>query len=159
MRGIFCSTNAQTNEEYREIIKSRMWIWVSFTVLGCITLAAALFGSQLFQVGINGRMKAFYCGVGTGFVFGGIVMWIKGKRLLGDEEKLKEERLRDTDERQVEIGNKAVIASTKALLAALYLICCIGGLFYPIMLKILCGLVLVFVVAYTVSFRVYESKM
>ena len=47
-------------------------------------------------------MLGVYCGIGVGLICSGIVFLIRNKRLMKDEEKLKEARLQVTDERNME---------------------------------------------------------
>ena len=54
---------------------------------------------------VDDYMLGVYCGIGVGLICSGIVFLIRNKRLMKDEEKLKEARLQVTDERNIEIGS------------------------------------------------------
>lgn len=159
MRGLFCGSYANNNEEYKKVIKTRMDGMVIVFLLGCITLTVALLSNYVWDVAISERMKGVYCGAGSGLIFASVVLWIKNKSILGNDEKLKYNRLINTDERLRDISNKAYRVATAILLVALYVIGLVGGLFYPILVNVLLFVVAVFLVSYAIAYKVYEKRM
>jgi hypothetical protein len=159
MRGILCGTTVKTNEEYKKVIRKRMKSMIAISIIGIIT-ATVGFGSEFyFKIAINEQMLGVYSGMGTGLFVAGIILWIKNKLLLNNDEKLKESRLSNTDERIQEIGNKAFRVATYALLVALYAAALIGGLLYPVLVKCLLLLVCTFLLTYVIAFKYYNKKM
>lgn len=159
MRGIFCLTKANNNEEYKKVLKSRMNLLLLMFVIGGITMAAALVVKNTGGASISERMLGVYTGVGTGLMAAAAILWAKNKRILGNEEKLRQSRLSNTDERIHEISNHAFRAAGIVLLIAIYVAGLIGGLFYPVLVSLLLCLVCVFLVTYTVAYKIYEHKM
>ena len=159
MMGLFCASKAKNNEEYKKVIKARMNVMVLIFVIGLITLVVSLLAEKAWAVKISEQMLGVYCGVGTGLLVVSVILWIKNKLILGNETKLKESRLNNTDERLKEINNRAFRIATIFLLIALYAAGLIGGLFYPILVQVLLTLVCVFLVAYVVSYKIYEKRM
>lgn len=159
MRGIIWRTTAKTNEEYKLVIKKRIKFMIGIIAIGIITTAVALYAELYMDAVISGHMLGFYTGVGTGLVVAGIIMLIKNRMLLGNEEKLKESRLRDTDERIQEIGNKAFRVATYVMLIAIYVTILIGGIFIPEIIKILMFIVCAFLLAYAIAFKYFNNKM
>ncbi|MGF7144582.1 hypothetical protein HNQ56_003013 [Anaerotaenia torta] len=159
MRGLLCGTTARTNEEYKKVVKVRMTRLLGVSVLGAFTLILSLLAEFYWKVDIDERMLGVYAGMGSGLIVVGVVLWIKNRIILGDEEKLKESRLSNADERIKEISNKAYMTATAILLIAMYGIALIGGLFYPVMIQILIILVGIFALAYFIAYRVYDKKM
>jgi len=159
MRGLFCSTVARTNEEYRKVVKTRMNAMVILFIIGVITLAVSLLAEFRWTVTINDRMLGVYTGVGTGLSFASVSIWIMNRKLLNNEEKLKESRLSYSDERIKEISNKAFRVAAVVLLIVLYGIGLIGGLFYPFLMKVLGACVGIFVCAYLISYFIYSKRM
>lgn len=72
---------------------------------------------------------------------------------------LKKSRLNNTDERIQEIGNKAFRVATYAMLAALYAVALIGGLFYPVLVEYLLLVVCTFLLVYVIAFKYYNKKI
>ena len=159
MSGFLCQTTAKTNEEYKIVIKKRIKRMVIMTVIGFIT-AAVGFGAEIYlKTSINEHMLGVYSGVGTGLFAGGIILWIKNRRLLGNEEKLKASRLANTDERNRAIGNKAFRVAAGVMLVAVYATGLIGGLFYQVLVIAFLFIVCIFVIAYLIAFIYYNKKM
>jgi uncharacterized membrane protein len=159
MRGFICSTNVTTNEEYRNVVKTRMKLFVAFIIFGIVTASVAFYAEMNMNVAINEHMLEVYAGVGVGLILVGTMLWIKNRRLLNNEEKLKESRLSNTDERILEISNKAFRVATYVMLIAVYGIALIGGLFYPELVQILLVLVSAFLLTYVIAFKYYNNKM
>lgn len=159
MKGILCGTTAKTNEEYKKVIKNRMKLMVAIIIIGIITATVGFGGEFYLEVPINDHMLGVYSGMGVGLFVAGIILWIKNRLLLNNDEKLKESRLSNTDERIQEIGNKAFRAATYVMLVALYATALIGGLFYPVLVKALVFIVWTFFLAYMIAFKYYNNKM
>lgn len=107
MIGFLCKYKANNNEEYKKIIKARMNLMVLIFVIGSITIILSLLSKTIWKISINTSMLDIYNGFGTGLVVVSIIMWVKNKSILGNEEKLKQSRLNNNDERILEINNKA----------------------------------------------------
>lgn len=159
MRGIFCGSNAKNNEEYRIYVKTKMNLLLLLFFIGLVTMAISLMAEFYWTVTINEHMLGVYTGAGTGLAAAGAVLWIKNKLLLNNEEKLKISRISNSDERMQEINSKAIRVATVILLVALYVIGLIGGLFNPILIKVLFGCMTIFVAAYIIAYKIYEKKM
>lgn len=104
-------------------------------------------------------MLGVYSGVGTGLSVCGIILWIKNKLLLNNDEKLKESRLNNTDERIQEIASESFKVAAIVMLIALYLTALIGGLFYPVLVDALLFISCTFLLSYIIAFKYYNSKM
>lgn len=159
MRGPLCGCKANNNEEYRKVIEKRMRLIALLFVIGSITLIVGLLAKYVWLVKIEDKILGFYTGVGFGLVFAAVILWIKNKIILADEEKLKKSRLMNTDERINEINNNAFKAASIALLVALYAIGLIGGMFNPILAEVLFILVCVFLLTYVISYKIYGKTM
>jgi len=159
MKGILCITSAKNNEEYRVVVKKRINISIVIMIFGAITAGAGFVAENNFNVSISEQMLGVYSGAGVGLFFGSLALLIKNRILLRSEERLKASRLNNSDERINEIRNKAFNISAYALIAALYLVALIGGLFYPVLVIVLLIVLCVFLLTYVISFGYYEHKM
>ena len=161
MKG-FCfmsATKATNNEEYRKQIQIKNKYMWGLILLGLITAAVAYYMEFSGRVKVDDYMLGVYCGLGIGLFACGIALLIRNKRLLKDEAKLKEARLQATDERNVEIGMRAQKVATIVLIVAMYLVFLIGGLYEPILSKIMSCLICLFIVAYAIAWRVLNHRM
>ena len=159
MNGLLCSSKAKTNEEYRQVIKTRMSRMILLLVIGLITIVISIVAQHNDAFSISDQMINVYRGAGSGLTFAAIVLWFRNKTVLKDEQKLKESRLSNTDERLQEISRSSFRIASITLLIALYLVGLIGGLFYPILVNVLSGLVCIFLLVYVVSYKMYEQRM
>ena len=159
MKG-FCfmsATKATNNEEYRKQIQAKnKCIW-GLILLGLITAVIAYYMEFSGKMKVDDYMLGVYCGLGVGLVASGIAFLIRNKRLLKDE--AKEARLQATDERNVEIGMRAQKIAAIVLLVAIYLVFLIGGVYEPILSKVMSCLICLFIVAYGIAWRVLNHKM
>lgn len=157
MKGLFCSEcKARNNEEFRQVLKKRarsLWILCG---IGICT-AAAGFIAGYFWVEILPHQIGMVAGIGTGLVLGSIIALLRIHARLRDEEKIKKERLRETDERELEISSKALKATAKLLLAALYIVMIVGSMFYQPCMVVCCLLIMIFLIGYMAFRRYYEK--
>lgn len=159
MIGLFCASNAKSDEEYRKAVKRKQKGLVLLFLAGAATLIISLLADRYWDVNINEHMLSAYAGVGSGLMAAALVLWIRFQMVLSNPAKLKELRLSNTDERNQEIGKKAYRFAATALIIALYAVWLIGGLWYPVLTKIMGILVWIFVITYAVSYKVIERKM
>lgn len=160
----FCmATKANTNEEYKKILKKRMNKYLLLSLLGLLTIAALTFNTYFLKNTMNDHLHSFYLGLGCGLVLGGVGLWFKTRHTLSDDKLLKESRIKNTDERIQEISSIAMRMATIALLVTTYIVCLIGGLIFPtympILSKVLLAQVSIFLVGYSISFQIYNKKM
>lgn len=156
---LFGGSKATNNEEFRRQLKAKnkfMWL---FIVLGIFSAAVAYYCEFFGKMNVDDYMLGVYCGIGVGLVGAGVALLIRNKRLLKDETKLKEARLQATDERNVEIGMRAQKIAAIVLLVAIYLVFLIGGVYDPILSKVMSCLICLFIVAYAIAWRVLNQRM
>lgn len=159
MKNIFCTTTLKTNDEYKNVIKKRMKVMIGLMVIGVITFLASILGELYFKTPVSDKVLGTYTSLGSSLFTVGLVLWIKNKRILNNEEKLRQSRLNNTDERNQEIARKALNIAAYAMLASLYVIGLIGGIFYPILFNVLSFIVCIFLLTYVVAYKYYNKKM
>jgi hypothetical protein len=159
MRGLLCGTTAKTNEEYKQVVKVRIYRFFGLGLIGAITLTTALLAEFYWKLDVKEEMLGVYTGGGFGILLISVIMIIKNMLMLKDEEKLKESRISNSDERIMEISNRAFRTASIIMLIAMYALALIGGLFNPVLVKLLSMVVSIFLFAYLVSYYVYNKKM
>lgn len=160
MKGMFCeSGNVKNNEEYRMLLKKRQKrMWGLFAVgLATAALGAAL--SMLAEAPVSPRQTHFILGLGTGLALASVVEIGILQRKMGSEEQLKKERLRETDEREIEVRSRALKATAKLLLVVIYLLAVIGGLFMEEFVEICLLLSGIFLLSYILFQKYYGRKL
>jgi uncharacterized membrane protein len=159
MRGLLWGSTAKTNEEYKKVVKRRIKLMTALVIVGIITALFGLLAEFNFDLPINDQMLGVYTGVGTDLSLVGALLLFKNRILLNNDTKLKESRLNNTDERILEIGNKALRTATFVMIGTSYVGALIGGLFYPMLVKVLLFVVCIFVLTYAIAFKYYNNRM
>lgn len=159
IKGIFCGTTAATNEEYKKIVKGRNKYMAALIAVGIVIAAASFIAWAKGIAVLPEYMLGVYAGVGTGLALGGLILLVRNLMLLKDEKKLKESRLENSDERLAEISNHALKSALGVLMLAILVVSMIGGIFYPVLVKMLLFILLFFMLSYITAFRIYERKM
>lgn len=154
----------KSNEEYREYLRRQNRIWVVLMIVGAL-LSALAFGVEFlpqvkeYNVVIDDYILGVYAGAGSALFVVGLMKLLINRKLMKDEEKLTEKRREHGDERTREINQKAMQVAALIMIFAMYAISLIGGLFYPVLPKILFVLISVFLVAYVIVYRMLEKRM
>jgi hypothetical protein len=159
MRGLLCGTTAKTNEEYRQVVMVRIYRFIGLGLIGAITLSTALLAEFYWKLDVKEEMLGVYTGAGFGILLISVIMIVKNILMLKNEEKLKESRISNSDERIKEISNRAFRTASIIMLIAMYALALIGGLFNPVLVKLLSMVVSIFVLSYSVSYYIYNKKM
>lgn len=159
MLGIFCATKVTSDEEYRKYAGRRCYVYAGLALIGVITAAIAIAAEYLWTVEISDMMLGVYTGVGTGLTVAGIILTIKNMLLIKDEKKLRQARIADSDERNIQISMLATKAALAVLLVGMYFAILLGGLWYPILTKILAFLLVLFMFSYMVAYRIISRKI
>lgn len=159
MLGIFCATKVTSDEEYRKYAGRRCFVYAGLALIGVITAAIAIAAEYLWTVEISDMMLGVYTGVGTGLTVAGIILTIKNMLLIKDEKKLRQARIADSDERNIQISMLATKAALAVLLVGMYFAILLGGLWYPILTKILAFLLVLFMFSYMVAYRIISRKI
>lgn len=79
--------------------------------------------------------------------------------MMKDEEKLKEARLQVTDERNIEIGSRALKMAAFVLLIVMYFAFLFGGLYDPMISKLMSCMICLFLIVYAIAWRVLNKHM
>ena len=136
---LFSGSKVTNNEEFRKQLQAKNKCLLGLILLGIISAAAA------YYMEFWGKMKA--------------VFLIRNKRLMKDEEKLKEARLQVTDERNIEIGSRALRMAAFVLLIVMYFAFLFGGLYDPMISKLMSCMICLFLIVYAIAWRVLNKHM
>lgn len=160
MKGLFCDgMKAKNNEEYRLILKKRQKRMWGLFALGLLTaaLGAALGLLMKEQTGV--RQTAFVLGLGTGLSLGSVIEVWRLQRTMRSEELLKKGRLKEVDEREIEVRSRALQATAKVMLAIIYLLLVIGGLFFEELVGVCTLLAVIFLCSYYLFQKYYGKRL
>lgn len=161
MRGLLSSMcRAKNNEEYRKVLKRRQTAYCLCMLAGLAELGLVLFLAYGTQFELSEYQLGYLLGLGAGLVLGSAVGIVRIQRKKASEEKLKEARLQETDERELEVDSLALRVTAKILLGVLYVLLILAGIFeWKELLYVCFGLIAVFLLSYGVLRRYYENKI
>ena len=159
MKGIFCQTTAETNEEYGKLLIRRNRWYAAGIFVGMAACVIAYAAQEAGLAGLSDYMLGVYCGAGCGIAVGCLILLIKNLLLLKNEGKLKASRLENSDERLKEISSRATAEALKVMLAVMFAGGLIGGIFYPVLVKALLVLAWVFVLSYIAAYHIWQHRM
>ena len=151
---------AKNNEEYRAVLKKRQVGLGLFILAGLATEGLVLFLNFCTQIHFGDYQLGYLLGLGAGLILSGVVGVVRIHRRMANEEKLKEFRLKETDERELEVDSLALRATAKTLLVALYITLIVAGVFEREELLYVCfGLVALFLFGYAAYRKYYGTKI
>lgn len=156
---LFSGSKATNNEEFRKQLQAKNKALLGLILLGIISAAAAYYMEFWGKMKVDDYMQGVYCGIGVGLICSGIVFLIRNKRLMKDEEKLKEARLQVTDEGNIEIGSRALRMAAFVLLIVMYFAFLFGGLYDPMISKLMSCMICLFLIVYAIAWRVLNKHM
>ena len=161
MRSMFISgCRAKNNEEYRAVLKKRQVGLGLFILIGLATEGLVLFLNFCTQIHFGEYQLGYLLGLGAGLILSGVIGVVRIGRRMADEEKLKEFRLKETDERELEVDSLALRAIAKTLLVALYVTLIVAGVFEREELMYVCfGLIALFLLGYAAFRKYYGTKI
>lgn len=160
MIDLFCDgSKAKNNEEYRLVLRKRQKGYWGLFGIGVLTAVLGAVLSTVLEEQVSGRQASFILGLGTGLCLGAVFLIWSLRRVMKNEEQLKARRLKEVDEREIEVRSKALQAAAKILVVVLYVLAIIGGLFVKELVGV-CGLLIcVFLFSYLLLQKYYGKKL
>ncbi|MDD3206333.1 MAG: hypothetical protein PHS74_11475 [Lachnospiraceae bacterium] len=148
-----------TDDDYRAYLNKKKPVYAVLFLAGIITILITQLAQFVWKVELMDYMHGFYTGIGVGLLVIAIFLYARNRRTLGSPERLRKERIKNTDERNLKIGQKSRMIALAALLVGIYVAMLIGGLWYPILTKVLAGLVYLFLISYCIAYKVLSGRM
>ncbi|BCN29140.1 hypothetical protein [Anaeromicropila herbilytica] len=147
------------DKDYKVVLKKRIGFMYILLFLGLVTL---LFGF-LFSFGDKPHLSDFlsgvYAGVGTVLIVSAIGLIFRIKRTLKDEVKIKQERIKEQDERNQTIIQKSIYSAGIVSMILMYIALMIAGIFNIVVFWTLWVLVMGNAIVYSVMYLYYSKKM
>lgn len=149
---------ANSDEEYREKLRIRKNFIPVMAAAGAIAVAASI-GLLRFGEEKNYFMAGLYMGVGCGILVVSIAWFFIIRRTLRDEKKLRMKRLRESDERNIQVTLKAHYTAGVLVIIAGYVTMLISGFFSMEVFWTVWALIMLYFALFLVGRVFYEKKM
>lgn len=160
MKGLFCEgCKARNNEEYIKVLKQRQKKVSLLFAAGLVTMLIGILAWKLMD-GVADKQFGIISGFGGGLTVGATLSIINIRSILKSEERLKQNRLLETDERENEVSSRAMRTTAKIVLAVLYIMMIAGGcgLFAAETMAVCSVLIAVFLLSYVIC-RIYYQRI
>lgn len=148
---------ANTDEEYREKLKIRQKLVPVLVIAG----AAAIVVSCLLmrQEDEKAFLAGLYMGIGCGILAVSVVWFFKIRSILRDEKKLREKRLKEWDERNIQVTLKAHYMAGVLVIVAGYVTMLVAGFFSMEVFWTVWVMVMLYFALFTIGRVIYDKKM
>ncbi|MBP3887334.1 MAG: hypothetical protein J6F30_06730 [Cellulosilyticum sp.] len=145
-------TNKNTSiENFKKILYSRIKLFCVLGALGIFTLTVGIVSVVTDLFTIEEYASGLLTGSGSALIACSAVFIIYTYKVIKNEDRLKEERLKYQDERNILIANQSIKVATVALLAALYVSMILVLIINHEMLYYILVPIFVFLIAYLVA--------
>ena len=149
----------KTNEDFRKVLKKKSRFLGVLALAGVVTILADIIAVAAGVLDSDSYLCGLYLGLGCGLIGAGFIKILQLKKISRNEERLKEERLKYTDERNYAISAKAIRSATIAVLALSYLPMLIGAIYSRIIFYCFLSVVMGFIFFYFIFTAYYKRKM
>ena len=152
-------SQAPTDRDYTRVLKNRMKLFGAAAALGVLTDVLAV----IFSTGNTAYLPSFlsgvYTGVGAGLIMISILMMLRTREILKDEKKVKEQRLKEQDERNQMIAQKSLYMAGIILIFGIYIALLISGIFNMAVFWTLFIVAMSYMVIFTAISVYYNKKL
>ncbi len=148
---------AKTDEEYRIVLKKRRKFIPVLILLGALSIVVSMFLLQMEDE--KAFVSGLYMGLGCGILAVSVVWFVRLRNLLKDEKKLRMKRLKETDERNIQVTLKAHYTAGVLLILTGYVIMLVSGFFSMEVFWTVWGLIMLYFILFIAGRLVYEKKM
>lgn len=154
MIGPFCYKDIATDEEYIVHLKKQMKLYSLIILCGIITFLCILFNLHT----LADYAKGFLAGMGSGLIVGGLLLFVKNTRILRNAQKLREERIKISDERNHMISDYASKTALIGVFIEIYFIFIVSILMNSDLYRLCAIIISSFILLYFIAFRIYSKK-
>lgn len=154
----FGACKVKTDEEFALWYENRNRKMMLLPVLG---LAAFVFGilNETFGWADNSHMSSVVSGIGGALIACGLVLTLRWKRIKKNAKLLHKMRLQYTDERNAELGRRALAASAYITIFACFAAMLVVGWFSDVAFWCFYGMIFFVVFVYLGCWFYYNKKM
>lgn len=146
-----------SDEEFRKKLKMRKHFIPVMVIAGAASIVVSM---VLLQSGEEKEFLAgLYMGIGCGVLAVSVVWFLKIRSILQDEKKLRMKRLKESDERNIQVTLKAHYTAGVLMIMAGYVTMLVSGFFSMEVFWTVWALVMLYYVLFMAGRLFYEKKM
>lgn len=150
---------SKLDREYRDKLKKLNKVYFVAIIFMLICSAILFIGVNWYELKISDRAVSFLMGffLSIGLVF--IIYIIRNRNTMRNPEKLKQQRIIKTDERNLEIWSKALQITSYVMIVALVILSIIGSFVSKSLMLTASGLLYVFSISYLICYFYFRKKL
>lgn len=152
------SCNAKTDEEFVTWYENRNRKMIVFPLLGLLAFAFGIL-NEIFGWLPNSHMSSVISGVGGGLIGCGAAFSLRWRRVKRNARLIHKMRLSYTDERNQDLGRRALAASAYLTIFACFAAMMVAGWFSDVAFWCFYGMMFFVVIAYLGCYFYYSKKM
>lgn len=148
----------KNDEDYKRFLKMMNIFSITLILTGLLLIGFRFFGEEIFKLEKIEGIE-YYSGMGVGLILAGIILLTRNIVLIKNPNKLKEYRIKDTDERSIEINALSLRFALIGLFLSSIVILLTLGIKNTELRKVITYYLYSFVIIFFISKRILESKM
>lgn len=147
---------AKTDEEFADVLRKRRNFIPVMAMAGAAAIAASTF---LLRSEERAFLAGLYMGLGCSLLAVCVVWFLKIRSILKDEKKIRMRRLKEADERNIQVTMKAHYTAGALLIAVGYAVLLVAGFFSMEVFWTVWTFVMLYFVLFVIGRVFYERKM
>lgn len=150
---------AKTDEEYAAVLRKRKVLFVILIFAGLVAVVLGIvLGAHMTNRNVS-FLSGLYCGIGAGMIAEGIINIIKMNRILKDAGKIRAKRMKENDERNIMIKQKAFSSAGIMVAVVAYAVLLISGFFSMEVFWSVWGVYILFFILFLAFYIYYNKKL
>ena len=150
---------SKADREYRRKLKRMNIFYVVAIIFMLACSGILLIGINRYVLKINDHALSFLLGLFISLTTIFVINIFRNRRTMNDPEKLKQHRITHTDERNIEIGSRAMYFTTYVMIFVLVILAMIGSFVSQQLMYTASGLMNVFLISYLIFYFYFKMKL
>lgn len=150
---------SKLDREYREKLRKKNIGYLAAIIFMLICSAILFIGTKWYELKINDHAVGFLSGFFFSLCSVFVIFLFKNRQTMKNPEKLRQERIVKTDERNIEISAKSLQITTFVMVISLAILSIVGSFISRTLMTTASGLLNLFLISYIVSYFFYKKKL
>lgn len=159
LKFLFVNRQFHSDEDFKLFLKKKNKMLLGLSFSGLLLLLTFFVASQIMKIELSDHLSGFYSGVGGALIFAGLAIIVKNRRLMNNPELLRKTRIKNSDERNIEISAKSFRIAGFVQFLASYCLSLIGPFVNPLLSTIGLILIYIFLFSYLISYFILNRKL
>lgn len=150
---------SKPDQQYYKKLKMKNNYYRITVVFFAVCSIILFIGTKEYALKISDNALGYLSGFFLSIILLFTLAIFRNRRLMKDPEKLKQQRIAKTDERNIEITNKALFVTCYVLIVTLVILSVVGSFVSQMMMMVSAGLIYVFFISYLIGYVYFRRKL